>query len=103
MLDRRNHDRTLSIVSAEKDQLIELADISTPPEDKFSGLDRSYTSLEAEMPRLIQTILDLQALRLEMSEAGSRVLVTQRGLKDGEVVTWCPSAFFSAPANIIPM
>ena len=56
---------------------------------------KSPGSLEAQMPTLIQSILDEKGLRLEMSGSDSRVLVTGSGLKDGDVICHCPCAFFS--------
>ena len=76
-------------------QLVEVNEISADPSDKYAGLDVIWTSLDQEMSNLIQKQLDSEDLSLTTFGEHGRVLISNKGFKEGEVICRCPSAFYS--------
>ncbi|CAE6936551.1 HMA5, partial [Symbiodinium sp. KB8] len=54
-----------------------------------------YDALHVQIPRIIQAELDDNSLCLESCQTHGRVLKTLRGIRDGETIMTCPSAFFT--------
>lgn len=76
-------------------QVVQVTEISPEPNDKYAGIDVIWTSLDSEMSTLIQRQLDSEDLSLTTFGEHGRVLVSNKGFKEGEVICTCPSAFYS--------
>lgn len=74
-------------VLSDNQQLLDIADIQTAPDDLFGGLDVNHASLDVKIPQILTRELSSNGLGLVMSGAGmGRGLVTHRPLAEAWIL-----------------
>ena len=79
-----------------EEQVIQITDVSYPPDEPFCGLDVLHPSIDAALPQLLQRQLDESSLTLTVHAEHGRGLATRRAFKEGEEICCCPAALFTS-------